>query len=71
MYRDLPFPPPSPRKDVLAAAPEPGTFGADVHYLGDWKEGLWPCCRPCDRGGRAGAYGASTCSRSIAGRLSS
>lgn len=42
VYRELPFPPPYQRKDVLATAPQPETFGDDVYYLGDWKEGLWP-----------------------------
>ncbi len=40
--RGLSFPPPYQRKDLLQPEPAPPHFDADVHYHGDWLEGIHP-----------------------------
>lgn len=38
----LPFPPAFQVQDVLSDQPQPELFEKDVHYVGDWIEGLSP-----------------------------
>ena len=51
--KELPFPPPYQRKDVLESTAYPPEFNDDVSYRGDWTEGIlpffsieWICVRP-------------------------
>ena len=39
---ELPFAPAYQRKDITATEPDPQSFEKDVHYFGDWTEGIRP-----------------------------